>query len=347
MTTQMQKRDPRAGSYLVLFTLVATALFGLAGMATDLIWAYVVKARLVSATEAAVLAAIEHAPSSSYIAVADDVFNANFRSDWPLAVSRSHAQPVVSSDGNGDVSLRMTATAETPTTFMRVFGYRKLVANATSRAFRPVKPSLLLCDEDCLDNGSPEVDVLANVWGCGNGDPAKCVNDDISNIGLRHPLFTRPNNVLPLSGITLPTGQTGDEGLFRFTRDDPQVSNQNGATFTLQEFLAASGAAADENNLDKVAGVQALGSAAILNLVDVEFCLVAFDSDVSADPSTGEASLKGDTLGVAAGKVTGTTGGGDLPRIVVNLYDKTKRDQVCQAAVGDGYPPYLSQNNGP
>ncbi len=67
---------------------------------------------------------------------------------------------------------------------------------------------------------------------------------------MRTLLFTRGNNITPFSGLTLPTGQIGNVGLFRFTKSDPQVSLQNGATFTTLEFITATGAAAVENNLD-------------------------------------------------------------------------------------------------
>ena len=58
----------------------------------------------------------------------------------------------------------------------------------------------------------------------------------------------------------LPAGLIGDEGLFRFTKPDPQVSLQNGATFTTLEFITAMGAATDENNLDKIDGVAPSGA---------------------------------------------------------------------------------------
>ena len=57
------------------------------------------------------------------------------------------------------------------------------------------------------------------------------------------------------------TGEVEDEGLFRFTNSDPQQSQDGGAPFTVQEFLFATGAAGDENNLDKIDGVVPLSAA--------------------------------------------------------------------------------------
>ena len=61
----------------------------------------------------------------------------------------------------------------------------------------------------------------------------------------------------------------------------PQISEQNGASFTLQEFIFALGAAANENNLDKISGVVPLSAADILNLEGQTVCAVVYDSDIS------------------------------------------------------------------
>ena len=121
--------------------------------------------------------------------------------------------------------------------------------------------------EDFIDNGAESIDQLS--FGppfCGAGDPSVCVNDDTADLGVRTLLFTRGTDITPVSGLVLPTGEIGDEGLFTLTKPDPQVSLQNGASFTTDEFIAAIGAAADENNLDKIDGVAPLAEADIAAL---------------------------------------------------------------------------------
>ncbi len=198
-----------------------------------------------------------------------------------------------------------------------------------------VVAQFLIVDEDSIDNGTKSIEAISfNPPFCGGGNPSVCVNDDIANPGVRTLLFTRPTDVTPLTGLVLPTGQVGDEGLFRFTNPDPQMSEQNGATFTTQEFFAATGMAADENNLDKIAGTVPLGQADIEALTGKTVCAVVYDSDISVDRGKGQASLKGATMGVTAFKVTAVTpnpaGGSYLPDITVDLLPSAQVQSVCQ-----------------
>ena len=168
----------------------------------------------------------------------------------------------------------------------------------------------LLIDEDSVNNGTESIQNISfNPPSCGGpvggpGNPSVCVNDDIADLGARTPLFTRGHDITPFSGLVLPTGQIGDEGLFRFGNPDPQVSLQNGATFTIQEFITATGAAADENNLDKIHNVLPLGAADIADLEGKVVCAVVYDSDISSDTDPAYGNLKGATLGVTAFEVT-------------------------------------------
>lgn len=198
--------------------------------------------------------------------------------------------------------------------------------------------TFLLVDEDSLDNGMAAIEAIAfNPPFCGGpaggpGNPGVCVNDDIADPGERTALFTRPNDVTPLSGLVLPTGQVGDEGLFWFTMPDPQQSLQNGAMFTKQEFFTATGAAADENNLDKIAGVMPLTAADIEGLLGDTICAVVFDGDISADLAGGHASLKGATMGVIAFEVRAVTpdpAGSRLPLITVDVLPAPSIPAVC------------------
>jgi hypothetical protein len=197
---------------------------------------------------------------------------------------------------------------------------------------------LLLIDEDTIDNDIKSIENISfNSPFCGDGDPAVCVNDDIADPGVRTPpLFTRGNNITPFSGLVLPTGQVGDWGLFMFTNPDPQVSLQNGATFTIAQFINATGAAANENNLDKIDGVVPLGAAGINALESKQCCAVVYDSDISVDVAQGFANLKGATKGLTAFEVTAVgpnPPGSVLPPITVNLLPSGQVDDVCNSVV--------------
>ncbi|MGH2573078.1 MAG: hypothetical protein ACRDGU_06315 [Actinomycetota bacterium] len=170
------------------------------------------------------------------------------------------------------------------------------------------------------------------------------MNDDIADPGNRAPLFTRGNDVTPLSGLVLPTGQVGDEGLFMLTLPDPQISLQNGALFTTHELVTATGEASDENNLDKVDAVVPLGDADIARLEGRIVCGLVFDSDVSVtnhDPPS--ASLKGATLGLTAFRVTAVNpnpaGPDNLLMITVDLLPSADVQGVCAGASGAPGPP--------
>ena len=198
----------------------------------------------------------------------------------------------------------------------------------------------LLIDEDTIGNGIKSIEEISfNATDCGAGDPSVCVNDDIADPGVRTSLFTRGTNITPYVGLVLPTGESEDEGLFRFSNLDPQVSLQNGETFTTAQLIASTGTAADENNLDKVDGVVPLGAADIAGLVGNTYCALVYDSDISVDVSDGYGSLKGSTLGLTGLKVTAVgpdpdgPEGSVLPLITVDIFDGAK---TCAVLDGGG-----------
>ncbi len=196
---------------------------------------------------------------------------------------------------------------------------------------------LLVIDEDSIDNGIQSIeDISFGLPFCGGGDPAVCVNDDLANPGVRDILFS---GATPFSGLVLPTGEAGDEGLFQFTNPDPQSSQQDDSiSFTIQEFIFATAGsdADDENNLDKINGVVPLGADDIAGLNGRTVCAVVYDSDVSADVKDGYASLKGATLGLTAFKVTAVgpdpdgPDGSDLPSITVDLLPSDEVVSTCE-----------------
>jgi hypothetical protein len=157
----------------------------------------------------------------------------------------------------------------------------------------------LMIDEQTIDNGITSIVAL-----CG-ANVAQCVNDDIAAIGLRTALFTRPTNIRPFD-ITLPVPlPSSNPGVFKFMNSGTQTSAQTPSKpFTILDLIQASGNASDENNLDKVNNIQAIGTSSITAGQTV--CALVWDSDIS-NTSTNQWSLKGDTYGLVAFSVLSTT----------------------------------------
>ena len=187
--------------------------------------------------------------------------------------------------------------------------YEQEIAVVEPEVVEPPAAVFLIIAGQTIDNGTEAIEAISfNDPFCGGGDPSVCVNDDIAEPGLRTLLFTRgSNDVTPYYGLKLPTGEAGKEGLYRFSKSGPQVSLQNGATFTIAEFIAATGAAANVDNLDKIDGVVPLSESGILELQGRTVCAVVYDSGLSVDIAEGFASLGGATLGLTSFEVTEVT----------------------------------------
>ena len=202
------------------------------------------------------------------------------------------------------------------------------------------KAEFLVIDKDSIDESTPSiVDVSGFDTFCGGpvvgpGNATFCINDDIAFPGGREILFTRPRDITPYGPLELPTGQTGGEGLFRFTLQDPQLSLQNSAQFTTYEFMTATGAAASEDNLDKIAGVVPLDAAYIASLDGKTVCAVVYDDDITVNLDEGWGSLKGAALGLTAFQVTavGEADGSVLPPITVTLLRSGDVLKACESA---------------
>jgi len=207
------------------------------------------------------------------------------------------------------------------------------------------KPVFLLIDSDVIDKSIESIVAICP------GDPAVCINEDIADPGVRDILFTRPTDITPYSGLVLPTGVHEDEGLFRFYLPDPQLNLNNSdefttVEFTTYEFITATGAAADETNLDSVSMVVPLDAEYIAGLVGYTVCAVVFDDDIliNADPLYG--NLKGATLGLTAFEVTAVgattvtdTGVLVLQPITVDLVPSTNVEKVCGSVTKGKYGP--------
>ena len=224
-----------------------------------------------------------------------------------------------------------------------LFGSNVPCEGADIAIARQMGVHFLMIDEDSIDNATESIqDISFNAPFCGGplggvGNPGVCVNDDIADPAVRTPLFSRPleNPVPGGTTVVLPTGRVGDEALFRFGNPDPQVSLQGTPTFSTQEFITATGAAADENNLDKIVNVLPLSEAEIAELEGETVCALVYDSDISGNTDPPYASLKGANLGLTAFRVTAINpnpnGGSNLPLITVELVSSDEVQSLCES----------------
>jgi hypothetical protein len=340
-----------SGQVVPLVAVMAALLMGCAGLAVDLVRAYIVKVQMHAAIDAATLAAIR-ADGEDRSVVAEQVFTANF----PDGYMGTGAVDLDIDVSGGGFTIRASAETPMPTYFMRWYGHDALDIAAFSEAQRPEGAKFLMLDEDNIDSGislsgygrmSIKEITETDPPKCGNGNTSVCVNDDIAGLYVRTLLFTRGRDITPYSGLWLPTGQVGDFGMFQFTNPDPQTSNQNGAQFTTQELISGTCAASDENNLDKIDGVKALGAAEINALLGKTVCALVWDSDISWDYSKVEGSLKGATKGLTAFTVQQVSphpaGGSYLPLIRVDLIASSDVIDVCSTSGGTFGAALLTQ----
>jgi len=215
---------------------------------------------------------------------------------------------------------------------------------------------LLVVDEEFInlglqlpdDDGTKPFDVISQPpINCGGGDAAACINENESDLVHRGILFTNFNDItddVPPVQITVTTGFPSDAGIFKFFKDDPQLSDQNGAEFTRCEFITATGDASDENNLSKMINLKPLTEAQIYDLINKSaYCAVVQQSDISdvgpADGSFGfpgepTADVLGKSLGVTAFKVVDVQphpfGGDHLPIVTFELLPSNQIDKICE-----------------
>lgn len=207
------------------------------------------------------------------------------------------------------------------------------------------KAEFLLIDLDSIDNGIASIGAISfNDPFCGKvlgsdpptGDPAACVNDDIAvdaGSGLTTPLFTRAKDgapgswdITPYSGLVLPTGQVGNEGLFSV-----------GLSYAdLEAFIEDTLPNAD---LASIPG-SPLTEAEIYYLLGKVVCAKVKDSDVS-DLGGGLLNAQGAYYGLTAFEVTevnpNPADGSYLPLITVDLLASRDVQKMCESsASGSG-----------
>ena len=146
-------RRGQRGQILILTGLTLIVLIGAVGLAVDAGRAYGVKARLNAAVDAASIAAAraiaqgadEGARIANAQAAAVRFFNLNYPADF-LSSTPSAPTTVAVHESDGRWRVRVSATAEMPTTFMRVLGRTEFNVAAMGEAVRRDLDVILVMD---------------------------------------------------------------------------------------------------------------------------------------------------------------------------------------------------------
>jgi Flp pilus assembly protein TadG len=135
-----RKKNREHGQIIPLFALMLVALILMIGLAIDLGYAYLTKAALSKAVDAACLAGMRNLGQGNSYArtVAQNAFTANYG----VAPSRDTAPPTVnvafSTDANNNTLLTVSATTTINTFFIRILPqWQTLTIAASAESTRP------------------------------------------------------------------------------------------------------------------------------------------------------------------------------------------------------------------
>ena len=140
-------RSFRRGQIVPLLAVFLGLLFGFAGLALDVGYLLITRSKLVTALDAASMAAIRSlSQGSSQMGVAAQrAFAANLPAGHLLMQNPTLSSPTVTTQ-SGMVQVRYTATASLPTFFMRWFGYETLQMSAETVSARRKRNVILVMD---------------------------------------------------------------------------------------------------------------------------------------------------------------------------------------------------------
>lgn len=144
---------------------------------------------------------------------------------------------------------------------------------------------LLVMDEDSIDSDISTIKDAAQ----SKGISVNALINKNNPTQLGNPTFLW-NTSYAGDIVTIPTGQTGDEGVFSL----PQTLNGRNGPLSLNDFLAGNLPQAD---LDEVLNIQPLGNAQLNNLVGKSCTAIVYDSDISINVDPLQANLQGARLG--------------------------------------------------
>jgi Flp pilus assembly protein TadG len=142
-----QRNDKRSGQILILFTLFIGFLMGFAAIAFDLAHAMVVRTQLVTALDAATIAAIRAVPQGNAVMqqASQRAFDANLPSGRLLTLNPTLSAPIVTTSA-GVISVQFTATVDAPMFFARWFGRDQMTVAARSTSARRDRNVILVLD---------------------------------------------------------------------------------------------------------------------------------------------------------------------------------------------------------
>jgi Putative Tad-like Flp pilus-assembly/von Willebrand factor type A domain len=153
-------RDGRKGSTLVLFTLMLpTMLIPLAGLGIDATMLYIVQAKLAAAVDGAALGAGRLLGTiASPSEIAGEFLTANFRTNGTMGFwGANNLQPSINVTIGTTKTVKVTATADVPLLFARIFGFPKATVSATATATRRDSRVMIVIDRSgsmTTDDGS-------------------------------------------------------------------------------------------------------------------------------------------------------------------------------------------------
>lgn len=142
-----QNRQKKRGQIIVMFTLFVAFLMGFSALAFDLAYAMVVRAELITALDAAALAAIRYVPDgqAAMTAAANRTFSANLPLG-KLAIKNPVLTAPVSTTINGGIDVSLSASADAPTFFAKWFGREVIQINASATTSRRDRNVILVLD---------------------------------------------------------------------------------------------------------------------------------------------------------------------------------------------------------
>ncbi len=154
-------RTGRRGQAMVFILMMSTVMFILAGLAVDFVWAYVIRARLVTSVDAAALAAVRALGrgDANISRVVTLVFESNFPPEYMLAKAVDFTPPVISSPEPGIRNVTLHGSATAPTFFMRILGFESIDVSALATASRRDVNLMLV-----LDRSGSLHETRANAW---------------------------------------------------------------------------------------------------------------------------------------------------------------------------------------
>jgi hypothetical protein len=168
-------------------------------------------------------------------------------------------------------------------------------------------PTLILIDEDSIDNSAPAILELAAEGACGGGNPASCVNDQSANPGVRDPLNIPEGTIIGIgpggTSAMLFTGQDQDWGWWAVPTIPASWVAAGPTGDGAMNFILATAPGFGNNGeflLDQIPDVNPLDAAELAALVGQTVCAVVYDSDISFNNPPPLGNLQGATLGVIA-----------------------------------------------